>query len=313
MTKSEIFIELIKSCKRKDGSYGTFTRYCLSNPREFFKRKGLEGIFSLLDEEDQNMFSDQELFFQLLIKYSDYSKKCSNVTPQCKICGNKVDFMQPLRGYKNTCCKECSKEYQKQIVLELYGVENVFQSEAIKNKIKKSNLEKYGVDNPSKSPAIQKKKEETCLKNYGVTNPGKLVEKREETYFKRTGYRNPSQNPNVKKQKADKFDESNRKRRKTRESNGTQLPLDMLDDYTYYRTLVWKETYKTLRKHKDKIKDIEKRSLEFHLDHNYSIVSGFKNNILPHIIAGFKNLRIITRRDNCSKGGRCDISLEEIL
>ena len=87
----------------------------------------------------------------------------------------------------------------------------------------------------------------------------------------------------------------------------------MFDDFKRYKNLVWRETHKTLRKYGDKIKDIEKRSLEFHLDHNYSILSGFKNNILPHIIAGFKNLRIITCRYNCSKGGRCDISLEEIL
>ena len=92
-------------------------------------------MFNLLDEEDQNMFSNRELFFQLLIKFSDYSNRCSNITPQCKICGNKVDFIPPLEGYKNTCCKECSKEYQKQTVLELYGVENVFQSEVIMNKI----------------------------------------------------------------------------------------------------------------------------------------------------------------------------------
>jgi hypothetical protein len=58
-------------------------------------------------------------------------------------------------------------------------------------------------------------------------------------------------------------------------------------------------TEKTIRR--EKIKDIEKRSYEFPVDHIVSILFGFKNNIDPKLLASKENLRIITREENISK------------
>lgn len=51
----------------------------------------------------------------------------------------------------------------------------------------------------------------------------------------------------------------------------------------------------------------------YHLDHIYSIKSGFINNVDPSIIASIHNLRFITYEENISKLDRCDISLEHLI
>lgn len=61
------------------------------------------------------------------------------------------------------------------------------------------------------------------------------------------------------------------------------------------------------------VKDIEKRSYGYHLDHIYSVDAGFKNGVSPEIIGSVVNLRIITREQNRCKGNRCDITLDELL
>jgi hypothetical protein len=46
----------------------------------------------------------------------------------------------------------------------------------------------------------------------------------------------------------------------------------------------------------------------YHLDHIYSIIDGFKNNILPEIIASPINLRVILSHKNLSKNYRSSIT-----
>lgn len=54
------------------------------------------------------------------------------------------------------------------------------------------------------------------------------------------------------------------------------------------------------------------RSNELHLDHNYSISEGFKNNIPPEIIGHWTNLRLIPKIENSSKGSRCHKTKEQL-
>lgn len=56
-----------------------------------------------------------------------------------------------------------------------------------------------------------------------------------------------------------------------------------------------------------------KRGIDYHLDHKYSVYEGFKNNISPKIIGGYKNLEIITSKENLSKGRLCSVELKYIL
>jgi hypothetical protein len=51
----------------------------------------------------------------------------------------------------------------------------------------------------------------------------------------------------------------------------------------------------------------------YHLDHKYSIIEGFKNNIPPYLIGSINNLEMITWEENCSKKQNCSIELEELV
>jgi hypothetical protein len=85
--------------------------------------------------------------------------------------------------------------------------------------------------------------------------------------------------------------------------------LNNRDNFKKYSKLVWYYTNKEL----DKLINIEMRSTEFHLDHKYSIKTGFLNGISPEIIGNNINLEIIHYSINCSKGSNCSISKEELL
>jgi transposase len=51
----------------------------------------------------------------------------------------------------------------------------------------------------------------------------------------------------------------------------------------------------------------------YQLDHKYSILEGFKNNVNPEIIGNIKNLEFIPWEDNASKRHRCTITLEQLI
>ena len=50
----------------------------------------------------------------------------------------------------------------------------------------------------------------------------------------------------------------------------------------------------------------------YQLDHKYSILEGFKNNVKPEIIGNIKNLEFIPWEENRNKGSLCSITLEEL-
>ena len=51
---------------------------------------------------------------------------------------------------------------------------------------------------------------------------------------------------------------------------------------------------------------------KYHLDHKYSIIEGFKNNIEPEIIGNIKNLEFISWQENIKKRTKCSITIEEL-
>ena len=51
----------------------------------------------------------------------------------------------------------------------------------------------------------------------------------------------------------------------------------------------------------------------FHVDHIYSVLDGFKNEIAPAIISHPANLRILEAKKNTSKGPKSEITLQELL
>jgi len=110
------------------------------------------------------------------------------------------------------------------------------------------------------------------------------------------------------------FNKNNRneieiKKKATRIENGNQIPDSMLNDKEMYYKIVWKFT----NINKSKVKNINLRGINYHLDHKYSIKQGFMNNIPPYLIGSIKNLEIITTSINCSKQDKCSININELF
>lgn len=99
--------------------------------------------------------------------------------PIC-ICGKKLNFLDPHKGYRKYCSTGCAwktDDYKMNIKKTLngkYGVDNVFKNKKIQEKQHKTVFEKYGVENISMNPDIKEKRKKTCIRKYGVTNPGLL-------------------------------------------------------------------------------------------------------------------------------------------
>ena len=102
-----------------------------------------------------------------------------------------------------------------------------------------------------------------------------------------------------------------KKYRDTMEGNGSWIPLEKLEGFREYKTLVDWWTRQTI--FNEHIENIEKRSTKYHLDHMFSKKQGFLQNVLPKIIGSKYNLRIIPADENCKKSMNCSISLNTLL
>ena len=51
----------------------------------------------------------------------------------------------------------------------------------------------------------------------------------------------------------------------------------------------------------------------YHLDHKFSIIEGFKNNIKPEIIGSINNLEFIPWEENLLKRAKCSITKEQLI
>ena len=96
-------------------------------------------------------------------------------------------------------------------------------------------------------------------------------------------------------------------KKKQREKNG----INDSDRYLFaqYNKLVWYYTNQDLKE----LEGIELRSVYFHLDHKFSILEGFKEDISPDIIGSNINLEIIGAKENLTKLSKCSITKEELL
>lgn len=61
------------------------------------------------------------------------------------------------------------------------------------------------------------------------------------------------------------------------------------------------------------VDNIHLRSLNYHLDHRYSILRGFLDNVPAEVLSSHHNLEVISATDNLSKASGCSIELSELL
>jgi len=88
-------------------------------------------------------------------------------------------------------------------------------------------------------------------------------------------------------------------------------PFDLKKYHEYHR-IVKLKTESSIKRNKDKILNIEKRSRKYPIDHKFSVREGFNNNIDPDIVSHWKNLEIITIVENSRKNKKCSITLNEL-
>jgi hypothetical protein len=96
--------------------------------------------------------------------------------------------------------------------------------------------------------------------------------------------------------------------------SGYKSEIAKQTEFSIYKQQVWSYTNKSYRRYKSTINPAAiERSKEFHLDHKFSIIDGYNNNILPSIIGHYKNLQILSAKDNRLKWDTSCITLKELL
>jgi hypothetical protein len=104
--------------------------------------------------------------------------------------------------------------------------------------------------------------------------------------------------------------------RATMESKGFWIPLEQLDDFAFYKRMVWIETNKNIHliPNYDQKKRGRNKSGEdnYQVDHIVSITNGFKQGVDPVIIGSIANLRFIPWKENLQKLDRSDMTIEEL-
>ena len=91
--------------------------------------------------------------------------------------------------------------------------------------------------------------------------------------------------------------------------------LGKVKEYREYHEIVIQETNRSLIEHKKDIPNYHLRGKKHchDLDHKYSILKGFNNNVSPKIVGHWKNLEIMSGSKNRSKQEKCSIELTELL
>lgn len=103
---------------------------------------------------------------------------------------------------------------------------------------------------------------------------------------------------------------SKERRLRDRIAAGRAKDPSTLTDYEKYKKAVWKETNNSYKSHADMLGE---RNRTRHLDHIYSILHGFRDNIDPVILGNIVNLRIIDSKVNQSKSMNSDYTKEELM
>lgn len=80
-----------------------------------------------------------------------------------------------------------------------------------------------------------------------------------------------------------------------------------------YMKIVRYKTRTTFRRFKQIIDPNNLKGTGYHIDHIYSVLDGFKNNVDPNIISSHVNLRVIPEIENLKKGSKSEMTLDLLL
>lgn len=239
---------------------------------------------------------------------------------KCQCCGEK--YFTRSDKPSNFCSHSCRNKGKNN---PMYGkthtneVKNILR-ETIK-KTYKTIKKTYGVDNISQIDFIKHKKNQTVLNkeyifNYVKQYGYKLLDKDDKTN-KKTIMILQCPNNHIIKMTYNSFRRGCRCKECYYDSLRNKYGIDNLNDYYEYKKFVVSLTEKTYRKYKNIINPLNlkrgKNINDYHLDHKFSILQGYKENISPYIISSCVNLEMLTCKQNESKQDKCSISKEMLL
>ena len=238
----------------------------------------------------------------------------------CKCCGEK--YFTRADKPSDFCSYSCSRSGSGN---PMYGKTH---TEKVKNILRKTfhkTLEKIklnqGVDNISQLCYIKEKKGQTVLtkeyiekyvKQYGYELLGK-----DNLDNKHTLLTLKCPNGHIFDMRWEAFKRGKRCLECFYESLRKQWGIEDLEKYYEYKKVVNSLTNKTYRKYKliinpNNYKRGHKPN-EYQLDHKFSILQGFKENISPEIISSYINLEMLTVYENATKQDKCSITKEQLM
>jgi hypothetical protein len=239
----------------------------------------------------------------LNIHHKFCSYKCNNNSEETKNkfrnCYNKLtDKEKDERNNKRT-----------KTVNEKYGGYTL-QSNILKKKMEKTMFELYGVAHSSQLEIFNQKRINTWIKQYGVDNPSKCEEiknKIKRVLFERYGVENAFLINGVPE-----------KAIQGKIKNGWIIPDCFLNDYQIYRKKVKNLTEKNYKKYKhivnpQNFERITNGKIGYQLDHKFSVLEGFLNNIEIEIIAHPSNFEMLLWKANRNKGKSISITKEQLI
>lgn len=238
---------------------------------------------------------------------------------ECENCGEK--YFTRCDKISKFCSRSCKMSGERN---HMFGKTHTPEvREMLKQNIKKTFKtikERYGIDNISCLDSVKIKKGQQILdfnyisnyvSSFGFTLLSKDDKQNNETVLTLVCPNNHVFNMKYLNFKANHrcsqcFYDSLRK-------NWTEEDLLSFQKYKKYVLSLSKQTYIKYHHIINPQKMIRGNGInEYHVDHKYSIIEGFNNNVDPHIISSYINLEMLPSRKNMSKQGRCSISLDEL-
>ena len=124
-----------------------------------------------------------------------------------------------------------------------------------------------------------------------------------------------SYTPELRKIRSESFKkkETRQKIHETNYKNGLWTRPEDKTKKEQYKDIVLDITKSNYKKYFNEIKNANKRSMEFHLDHKYSVHNGFKNNIPPEVIGHYKNFEMLPVSENATKHISNSIDINELI
>lgn len=242
--------------------------------------------------------------------------------PTCVVCDAPIDkFINVTHGYQKTCGHVCGGKYHRRklsadkekhdkFIQKLSSNQEKVWAERENNGTAKAIREKIGNTITENNSRLT---DEELSEKYGWMN--KLTEEEKQKWIEEVMM-------NTGAHTWWREGDENEKREVVERRNATKLGIsveeyrncDYIDDERekYYHR-VWLITERNYQKYKSDIDPLSLRSPRFHLDHKYSVVRGFYENIPEEIIGSRHNLEILSASDNGKKSGKCSINIEELM